>query len=229
MKIFIIHGWTYNLLKWPVFCDELRKLSLEPVQLKVPGLTAPLPGKPWTIDEYVEWLRGQLKNESNPVVIGHSNGGRIALNYVKKYPSHLGRLILIDSAGVPHQQTRSTLKLDILKVIAKIGKPLGFIPGLRKLFYKLIGGKDYFEAGPNMRLTMRNMLKADEKTDFASVDLPVTIIWGKEDKQTPLSDGESMASSIKGAKLHIIEGARHAPFFTHPKEAAKIVAEATKN
>src|SRR5690349_17232860 len=99
-KVFIVHGWTYSLDKWTEICGLLRNMGIEPIQLRVPGLTEPS-DKAWDIDGYVEWLNDKLKDEKNPVVIGHSNGGRISLAFVQKYPNKLGKLILIDSAGIP--------------------------------------------------------------------------------------------------------------------------------
>ncbi len=66
-KIFIIHGWTYALDKWDEVCRDLRAHDVEPVLLKVPGLTTPS-SKIWDIDGYVEWLNGELKGEAHPTV-----------------------------------------------------------------------------------------------------------------------------------------------------------------
>src|SRR5205085_6528900 len=90
-KVFIIHGWTYSLEKWTELCELLREQGIEPIQLKVPGLAEPS-DKVWNIDGYITWLGDQLKGEVKPTIIGHSNGGRIALSYIQKYPGKIGRL-----------------------------------------------------------------------------------------------------------------------------------------
>jgi len=225
MKIFIIHGWTYRLDKWQAFVELLEQAGHEPVLLRVPGLTAPS-DQVWTIDSYVDWLRQQIGHETAPVVIGHSNGGRISLAYCNKYPDHLGRLFLIDSAGVPQRSLLPKIKLATLRLLSKIGKPLAAIPPLRRLFYKVIGAHDYNDAPPNMKQTMSNMLAADKQLDPAAVTVPTVIIWGRDDSVTPLSNGQVLHQQIKGSELHIIDEARHAPMATAPAAVAKIVLDA---
>jgi pimeloyl-ACP methyl ester carboxylesterase len=38
------------------------------------------------------------------VLLGHSNGGRIALAFAEKYPDKVKQLVLIDSAGIYHNE-----------------------------------------------------------------------------------------------------------------------------
>jgi pimeloyl-ACP methyl ester carboxylesterase len=227
-KLFIIHGWTYSLDKWTAVCQLLKDRGFEPVQLRVPGLTEPSK-KVWDINGYCDWLETQLKGETKPIVIGHSNGGRIALAYAQRHNDRLGKLILIDSAGIAHTQLVSRLKLSILRFLAAITKPLLRSARLKGLLYKLIGAKDYFNASPNMKLTMQNMLAADSTIDLAKVQLPVTIIWGREDGITPLADGHKLAAGIAGAQLHIIANARHAPFANHPDVVAELITKAVRD
>lgn len=223
-KLFFVHGWTYNLEK----SEALKRVLLnedgiELVRLNVPGLTKPS-DKVWNIDGYVEWLHQELKNEKNPIVMGHSNGGRIALSYLQKYPSAFKHLVLMDSAGVPQHRKRTIIKLKVFKFVAKVGKIFSFIPIVRKIFYRLIGSSDYSQARPNMKLTMRNMLDADKLIDFSKVTVPTTIIWGGKDKITPLRDGKIMHEKIKNSELYVIEGAGHAPQATHVQGVADIIA-----
>lgn len=224
-KVFIIHGWTYNLDKWANLVELLKKQNIEAVLLKVPGLTE-TSDKVWDIDGYVEWLDGKLKAEKAPTVIGHSNGGRIALAYTQKYPGRLKQLILIDSAGVAHNEATRRAKLVTLRTMSKVGKPLANIPGIRKAVYKVIGAQDYRQASPNMRMTMQNMLKADSLMDFSKVTVPVTLIWGRDDQLTPLADGQKLQALLAKSELHIIEGARHAPMATNPEPVAAIIMKA---
>lgn len=226
-KLYIIHGWTYSLDKWQPIVPLLEKAGYEVVLLKVPGLTAPSK-KVWDIDGYVAWLANELANESAPLVVAHSNGGRIALRFENTYPGKLKKLILVDAAGVPEQQTPKKAKLGLLRGIAKLGRPLRRVPGLRKVFYRAIGGHDYLQAPTNMKQTMQNMLKANELIDFAGVVAPTTLIWGDHDQQTPLSDGKFMERHIPGATLQVVKDARHAPMFTHPDEVAALIIEALK-
>lgn len=223
-KIYIIHGWSYNLDKWRNIKPFLRSHGLDPVFLNVPGLTEPS-DKVWDIDDYVGWLNKKLRGQKDIIVVGHSNGGRIALNFVNKYPSKISKLILIDSAGVASRSLMSKLKLSVLYVFSKIAKPFSSIKILRKVFYKLIGARDYYEAPVNMRFTMQNMLAADKNLNLKQIKLPASIIWGRQDKITPLKMGKKMKKRIEGSSLFVIDGAKHAPMHTHPEQVADLINE----
>jgi len=228
VKIFIIHGWAYNLDKWTKLCELLKTSGIEPILLRVPGLTAPS-DKVWTISGYEEWLAEQLQGHKSPVVVGHSNGGRIALAYAQNHPGHLRHLILIDSAGVPRDRyLLAKIKLKVLKILAKLGRVFGRIGFVKKVFYKIIGAQDYLQAPPNMKKTMQNMLDADKTIDLSKIDVPVTLIWGEDDTMTPLRDGRVMQQGIKNANLHVVHGARHAPMASHPNQIAQIITDTLK-
>jgi pimeloyl-ACP methyl ester carboxylesterase len=221
-KVYIVHGWSYLLDKWTAIGAELRRRGIEPVLLKVPGLTEPSQ-KVWDIDGYVAWLDGQLQSVDHPIVIGHSNGGRIALHFVEKYPGRLAWLILIDSSGIPRGRGVTSLKLAVLRSLSRLGKPLRYIPGFRKLLYRLLRAADYREAAPNMQQTMRHMHAADSQIDYHKLAVPVTLIWGRDDTITPLRNGRQLQEQLAGSQLHIIDNARHAPQATHTAEVADII------
>ncbi len=48
--------------------------------------------------------------------------------------------------------------------------------------------------------------------NFATLRMPVSIVWGRRDAVTPLWQGEQLRALIPGADLSIIDGAGHIPF-----------------
>ncbi len=221
-KIFILHGWTYSTDKWQEFAEYMRAANFECVFLNVPGLTE-VSDKVWDLDMYVEWLKSKLDAEDKPVIIGHSNGGRIALAFASKYPGKVGRLILVDSAGIHHSDALITLKRTVFKFLAKTGKLVTNSELMRKLLYKLARESDYKNADANMRQTMGNLIKVDLAPILPTINTPTNIIWGRHDKATPLSDGMTMNNLINSSDLTIINEAAHSPHVTHAKRLSEIV------
>ena len=227
-KIYVIHGWAYTIDKWNNVIDELKKRNIEVVMLKVPGLTSQS-DKVWDINDYVSWTHQQLGSAKKPItLLGHSNGGRIALNFVQKYPGIVDNLILVDSAGIYDDRFLTQLKRATLKLLAKAGKLVTRSPKIRKLFYKLIRAHDYEQAPENMRRTMANLLASDKQLDVSKVDIPTHIIWGADDTVTPPRDGQKLHASIKGSTIKWIKDARHSPFMTHPAQVAEIIKDILK-
>lgn len=223
-RLYIIHGWTYSIEPWTSTVSVLRSWGYEVRQLRVPGLTSPS-DKVWTIDEYVNWLTDELKNEKAPVVLGHSNGGRIALNYLAQKKGKFGQLLLLNSAGVEVRAERLSRKRTVLKIAAKVLRPLRSVPLLRKIVYRLLGS-DYHQASPNMKQTLANMLASDRKLDVSAIVTLTTILWGENDRVTPLAMGKKLHHLIKNSRFRSFGGWGHAPYITHPYELARAIRAA---
>lgn len=222
--ICILHGWAYSTEKWKPFVNLLKKRGFKAKLLKIPGLTKPL-NKPWTLGNYNDWLEQELSKQTSKVMlIGYSNGGRIALSFAAKYPDKLSKLILIDSAGIRRKELRHRLKRAVFRTVAKTGKKLTKSEYLRRLLYKIARESDYKQASPVMRQTMKNLISTDLQPVLSQITTPTTIIWGENDNITPLSDARVMHRLIKHSQLKVIKGARHAPQFTHAGKVAELIS-----
>ena len=223
-KIFILHGWTYSTEKWDACTALLIHHGVTCVQLKIPGLTEETL-KVWDIDTYVAWLKEKLQGEGPAIILGHSNGGRIALAFAARYPEKLKCLILMDSAGILHNELLLRLKRFLFGTFARIGKHITSSEKARQLLYGVAGVADYRDANPIMRETMKNLIAVDLTPLLASIVTPTLIIWGGKDRTTPRSDGELMHRLIKNSFLHVIPDANHSPHATHPDDVSKIILE----
>ena len=72
---------------------------------------------------------------------------------------------------------------------------------------------------------MLNLINLNLTEVLRKIKVPTLVIWGQDDKITPLSDGKLIHQLIKNSKLKIIDNAKHSPQFTHPKEVAEIINE----
>lgn len=221
-KIYILHGWTYTPDKWVNFAKELESKGFEIKLLNIPGLTDKI-DKPWTIDDYVDWLLGKIKKEEKVILIGHSNGGRIALNFSIKYPERVAGLVLIDSAGIYHNDIFIRTKRSVFFILAKIGKKIIPLSGARKLLYFLTGEKDYGTANPIMKKTMVNLIQSDKILNLNKLNAPTIIIWGENDNITPIADAKILNHKIPNSNLFVISNAKHSPQYTHPEKVVDII------
>lgn len=228
-KVFILHGWTYGkpfeknrLPEWESFVQGLRAYGFDVELLMVPGLTQDT-NRIYTLDSYVSWLKQILKPIRDKVIlIGHSNGGRIAAAFSQKYAEKVEHLVLIDSAGIVHNELYNRIKRGVFRFLAKMGKKITSSEKLKILLYKLAREGDYKNANEYQRKTMLNLIYLDLTEVFKKIKVPTLIIWGKQDKITPLSDGKLIHRLINSSKLVIVEE-RHSPQFTNPEEVVKII------
>lgn len=224
-KIIILHGWTYSLDKWKRFTKLLEQNGFKPVFLSIPGLTSET-NQIWDVGKYSKWLENKLRNDKGRVILlGHSNGGRISAYFAAQNPDKIQKLILIDSAGIYHKELPLQIKRFVFNTIAKIGKVITSSETLKDLMYYLAGERDYQKAQPNMKKTMVNLTHHDITPFLKKIKNPTLIIWGEEDKVTPLGDARLMNGLISNSKLEIIKNAGHSPFFTHPEKVVKIIKD----
>lgn len=228
-KAIILHGWTYSskgndpLDKWAPFIKLLESKKIPSTILRIPGLTKNI-NEVFNLEKYVNWLKRELdKQKGEVILIGHSNGGRITISFTHKYPNRVSKLILLDSAGIYHNELPIRVKKFIFKNLAKIGKQLTTSESLKKFIYKIAREEDYRNATAAQRQTMLNLIYTDLSPILSEIKKPTLIIWGEQDRVTPLSDGQLMHKLVKTSKLSIIKDARHSPQFTHPKEVVEII------
>lgn len=222
-KIYILHGWSYNTVRWKNFNRTLKDEGFQPVMFKIPGLTQPIQ-RPWTLEDYVEWLAKELPKEK-VILLGHSNGGRISIAFALKYPQRVDHLILIDSAGIYHKEFTLQLKRLILTGMAKIGKKVTNSPRLKNILYKIARETDYKNADEIMKETMINLMKVDLTPRLKEIKIPTIIIWGENDRVVIPADGILMKKEITNSQFYIVESARHSPQFTHPETVVDIVVK----
>lgn len=222
----IVHGWAYSTDKWSRCIELLEQSGIEVIMLNVPGLTAPS-DQVWDISGYKDWLDGQLDGVRDPIILGHSNGGRILLNYSSEKPGKIKHIILLNSAGVWVNPKAIGMKRKAIGLAAKMLRPLRRISLLRKVLYRIVGASDYNNAPDNMKKTLGNMLASDRDLDISAVKDPVSIIWGREDKMTPLTQGHKISKELQDVRGYdIIDDSGHAPYYTHPEELARAIVNA---
>ncbi len=231
-KIVIVPGWTYSEEKMLPLCETLRKNNYEVDLLKVPGLTGEALQEAWTLVDYEKWLEKEIKERTKAggkiVLLGHSNGGRIILQFLSiksEQKAKVEKVILIGSAGVKDRKWYKVLKRDLVGLGAKIGGRLKKNPRARRWLYKLLRERDYYQATTVMKKTMANLIGGDLREKLSTISEQTLLIWGTEDKMTPLYLGREMAEKMPRATLKIIKGARHVPQFTHKEETMELIKE----
>lgn len=239
-----LHGWGGSQAS---FRELLTALDGVPnVQILTPDLPGfgakPEPKKPWTIDDYADWVEDYIQQHRDPharalVILGHSHGGRIALMLAARQARKtqrarrtttippIDRLFLCAPAGIRHARH---FRRIIGLTLAKSGKLLCAIPGLatlaplgKRLLYRLVRVHDYERASPIMRETLIRVSRQDLRPLLKDIRTPTELFWGKDDRMTPFGDARIMEREIPGAILHAFAGIRHA---VHRERAAFIAA-----
>lgn len=154
----------------------------------------------------------------NICLLGHSFGGRIALEYASKY--NLSELILVNSAGLSNRNLCFYLKLFKYKVKKWFYKL--FNKEKYKNFVRKTASTDYKNASPKMRLVMKKILKKNQKKILKKIKCKTLIIAGVKDRIISYKDNEILKKKIKNS---ILIPFYHSGHFCYLDEEKKFIKE----
>ncbi len=218
--ILILHGWGIGSKTW---VQVKRKLEEGGHKVFVPDLPGfgkcPAPEKPWSIDDYVSWVRNycEKNNLLQFFLVGHSFGGGLAVKFSSAFPEKVKKLVLV----APKIRRQRNYRYYLGMVLAKLGAVIFFIPPFcllkplaRKVLYKGIGTQDYYRLETQKAVTMKETFKKVVSEELVSylpkIKVPTLIIWGTSDDLTPLEDAYLIHEAIKGSRLEVIKNGEHA-------------------
>jgi len=230
-----LHGWGGSKESFNELRQALKGTDIEILTPDLPGFgDEPEPSKPWTVDDYTDWVETWIKNKfsilnSSFFILGHSHGGRIAIKLATRNTLNIDHLFLCASAGI-HRPRHIKRALGL--TLAKTGKSLLMIPGLhllqpigKKLLYKLVRVHDYEKASAVMRQTLINVTREDLRPLLSHITIPTDIFWGTDDGMTPVADAHVMHELMKNSQLHVYPGIRHGVHRDKANEIAKVISQ----
>ena len=74
-----------------------------------------------------------------------------------------------------------------------------------------MGSEDYL-ATPALQQTFINIINEDLISLLPKIKIPTLLIWGENDKNTPLADARTMEQTVSNSKLVILAKAGHFSF-----------------
>ncbi len=202
--IVLLHGWGQNIEMMKMVSDPFSS-DYDIVIIDLPGHgKSEEPKKVLTLYDFVDCVKSLLDslNIQNPILIGHSFGGKISLLYASMYD--VKKLVLF---GSPFKKeiTKISLKTKMLKSAKKI-------PGINKLenfAKKHMGSTDYRNASPIMREILVEHVNLDITENVKKIKCPTLIIWGTLDDAVPLERAYELEKLIKDSGVVVYENCTH--------------------
>lgn len=216
--VVLLHGWGQNIEMMDPIGKALSK-DFHITILDLPGFgSSSEPTYGYTIYDYYEIFSKfleELKIE-NPILIGHSFGGRISIIYSAK--KKVEKLILL-SSPFKRSTKKNSVKVKILKTLKKV--PV--IKDLEHYMKTKIGSTDYKNATPTMRTVLVNVVNEDLTEYLKKIEIPTLLIWGSNDTAVPVEDAKYAESIMKDAGLIIYEGCSHYAYLENIQKTINIL------
>jgi len=213
--VILLHGWGASTGTFDELTTHLSK-KFRVIRLDFPGFGgSPKPTGSWGVGEYAQLVAGlisKLKLGSIYATIGHSFGGRVIIKGIANGNFRPEKVVLIGTAGVRPSQS---VKRSIYKSIAKVGKTVTLLPGLkslrpslRKKLYGAAGASDYLNAG-DMQQIFLNTINEDLLPLVHNISQPTLLIWGENDSETPVRDAQKIIRELPDGQLVVVPGVGH--------------------
>ncbi len=219
--ILLLHGWGSSSANMRVIARALEG-EYHVVNVDLPGHGhSPAPSVGLGVPEHAQLVAEIIRHRMTaPVtVIGHSNGGRIAL-YMASEPAYqplIKRLILISPSGVtPRRSAGYYVKRSIA---ASLKAPFQILPeplrefGLdwlrHSLVWRALGSSDYRSLDGAMRETFVKTVSYHLDDRLDRIRVPTLLIWGDRDTAVSRRQMEILESRIPDSGMVVLKDAGH--------------------
>ncbi len=213
-KVVFAHGWGRSHRDFIPVAEALAP-SIDAYLFDLPGHgKSERPDDAWGTVEYAEYMARHLRQDlgiEHCVWVGHSFGGRMGLRLGVQAPGLFGHIVIVGGAGVPRNVTTrerwkrkwNGRKFQKLKAQAKTEDEL---IALEKRF----GSPDYvMSRETGMRDIFVKTISEDQSADLPRIKVPMTLIYGAADTETPPEIGRKIAALVPGSTY--VE----CPFYDH--------------
>jgi len=174
---------------------------------------------------------------------GQSMGGGTAIWFCVQHIQRVNKLILVDAAGVPHALPLTGKFFNLPRVgefFLGLNTDLIRRKNLADLF---IHNKDLLTDSYFENVTRFHKIKgtiecsltilrkqffhtlSDQLQQLSQLDVPLLIVWGREDKAIPMQKGEEMHKILNGSRFEILDNAGHVPNYERAEEFNKLALD----
>ena len=201
-RVLALHGWgrgRADLLPAVVGVDALVP--------DLPGFGAsPPPPVGWGSREFAEQL-APLLAEGGWTVVGHSFGGRIAVQLAAGWPELLSGVVL---TGVPLLRRATSGRAPLgFRVVKRLNR-LGVLSDTRlEAERRKRGSADYRAAQGVMRDCLVRLVNEDYRDLLGGIATPVSMVWGSADTAAPLDMAREAQALFGSATLTVSPTSGH--------------------
>ena len=224
-NVLLLHGWGQSKEMMDLIAEFLCEHFIV-YNFDLPGFgQSDEPKEAWGSADYRDCLRKfcVLKKIEDPIIIAHSFGCRIAIQYAHEYKVH--KMCLTGAAGI-----RDDRNLDYyFKVYSyKLAKKVLSIKPFEKYKQQLTGkagSEDYKNTSGVMRSTFVKIVNEDLKPLLKDIETETLLVFGENDDATPVSKGKMMEELMPNAALVVFENDDHFAYY-HQSRRFNLVLDA---
>ena len=229
IPVLLLHGWGSSFDVYKGIIASLKD-RCRLVAVNFPGCgQSETMKEPWCLEDYCDFCLEFMEklNLKDPILMGHSHGGRVVLKLTAEKMVNPPKIVLLDSAGlIPKKNFKQKCRAKSFKAIKRVLT----LPVIKNYSEDLLqkarnhyGSADYNAAPEVLRKTLVSLVNTDIRDILPNIACPSLLIWGDKDTATPLEDAKTIESLIPDAGLCVLEGTGHYSFCEKPYQAQAIL------
>ena len=164
----------------------------------------------FSLDDYARSVKGFCEENGieKPCVIAHSFGARVAIKIAATNPDYFDKMVLTGAAGLkPRFSLKKAIKKSAFKVLKKF---------IKKDRLQGFYSKDYLMTTGALKESFKLVTGEFLDGELHKITCPTLIVFGREDKETPIYLAKRFVRKIADSRVLIIEGAGHFAFLDKP-------------
>ena len=245
--LILIHGFASSTLVWSKVFFPLAEAGFRVIAIDMLGFG--YSGKPrngeYTIPGQAKMLVGLLDELGieRATLVGSSYGGAVAATCALDYPERVEKLVMIGAVNNNRPLNYKLMRVFGSPVFGDVVSPL--LIGSRRLLRRRM--KRVYDrhawvlderrvdarhlplrAAGTQRAIIRTVRGWDAdriSRDAHLIRKPTLLIWGENDREIPLADGERLHEQIPGSRLIVFLKCGHIPHEEYPEEFTNVVAD----
>ena len=224
--VLALHGWGRSHTDFDAALSGLveSRVNAGAIAVDLPGFGAsPAPAAPCGAAGYAEMVCPVLDDCSPRVVlVGHSFGGRVAVELATRFPDAVAALVL---CGVPllrrsdRPAVRPAMRYRLARTLHRRGV-LG--DEARERMRQRFGSAEYRSATGVMRDVLVTVVNETYEAQLSKIAQPVELVWGRHDSQVPVEIAHWAGQMLADAQMTVLDSAGHLV----PTEAAPALVDA---
>lgn len=214
--VLLLHGWGCGASTMRRIFDCFADSGRDVTAIDFPGHGQSFtPPETFTIFDYAKLTQNLIEKLElkKPDVIAHSFGGRVAL--ILAAEGKINRLVLTDAAGLkPRRGFKYHFKVTLYKLKRKL-----------KIADNNAGSADYKALSPAMKRVFTSVVNTFLDDYLDKIKCPTLLIWGDEDRDTPVRMAKKMKKHIPDSGLVVFENCGHFCFLEDTLKFNAVVTE----
>lgn len=239
--IVLLHGYLESLDVWDEFTSLLAP-SARVIAIDLPGHgVSEVKGETHTMEFLADTVRAALDtlDVQRAVLVGHSMGGYVALEFLRKYPDRLAGLVLLHSTPNADSEKKREDRLREIalieggkkELISKSFPHVGFAPQNRfrlSRYIQELSEQIVMTEDEGIVAILRGLRERRDLNDtMRNSSVPQLIILGRHDEYITPPVAEALVAAQPQAQVVWLENSGHMGFIEEPQTTADAILSFT--